>query len=221
VGVLRGVGARTLPILEGLGLRTVADLRRLTVTELQQHLGPHVATSLYQQARGIASVRVGEHGPRKSLSKETTSAQDVTDPRVLRDTLRTLAATVAATARQEGIAGRTVVLKIRFQGFETHTRQQRLIHCSGDARTLFATACTLYEAGRWRGRAVRLIGLGIADLGPPDPIQPDLFDEGAHRPTDDDRERRLAVAIDRIQARFGADAVRQGMPADHREPVHD
>jgi DNA polymerase-4 len=74
VGVLRGVGPRTLPLLERLGLRTVADLRRSSLTELQRYLGPRAATSLYQQARGIASDRVGERSPRKSLSKETTFA---------------------------------------------------------------------------------------------------------------------------------------------------
>ena len=169
VGILRGVGPRTLPILERLGLCTVADLRRLSVAELQRHLGPRAAASLYQQARGIASDRVGEQGPRKSLSKETTFGQDVTDARVLHDTLRDLAAEVAAAARKEGIAGRTVILKIRFAGFETHTRQRRLDHRSDDARTLFAVVWALYQAGRWGGRPVRLIGLGIDDLGAPGP----------------------------------------------------
>jgi DNA polymerase-4 len=68
---------------------------------------------------------------------------------------------------------------------------------------------------------VRLIGLAIADLGPPDRIQPDLFDEDAPRPPDNARERRLAAMIDQIQGRFGADAVRHGMPVDHREPADD
>ena len=221
VGVLRGVGPRTLPILERLGLRTVADLRRLSVTELHRHLGPRAATSLYQQARGIASDRVGDHGPRKSLSKETTFGQDVTDPRVLSDTLRDVAAEVAAAARREGIAGRTVVLKIRFAGFETHTRQRRLDHRSDDARTLFAVAWALYQAGRWEGRPVRLIGVGIGDLGAPDPVQPDLFEEGAARPADGERARRLAATLDRIEARFGRDALRRGLKGDDRETERD
>ena len=61
----------------------------------------------------------------------------------LRYTLRALAAEVAAAARQEHIAGRTVTLKIRFCGFETHTRQRRLPRHSDDARTLFAAAWSL------------------------------------------------------------------------------
>ena len=220
VGVLRGVGRRTLPLLTRLGLRTVADLRRLSLTRLQAELGPRAAASLYQQARGIASDRVGECAARKSLSKETTFGVDVVDPQVLRDTLRGLAAEVAAAARQEGIAGRTVTLKIRFRGFETHTRQRRLPRRSDDARTLFAAAWSLYETGRWQGKPVRLIGLGISDLGTPEPVQPDLFDEGPARPADSERERRLTVAVERIHARFGAGALRRGLSAtDQMDPT--
>ena len=211
VGILRGVGSRTLPILKRLGLNTVADLRGLSLTQLQAQLGPRAATGLYQQARGIASDRVGECTARQSLSKETTFGVDVTDPGVLRDTLRGLAAEVAAAARQEGIAGRTMTLKIRFCGFETYTRQRRLPRHSDDARTLFAAAWSLFEAEHWQGKPVRLIGLGIADLGTPEPVQPDLFDDAAERPADSERERRLTVAVDRIHARFGACALHRGL----------
>ena len=131
----------------------------------------------------------------------------------LRYTLRALAAEVAAAARQEHIAGRTVTLKIRFCGFETHTRQRRLPRHSDDARTLFAAAWSLYEAGHWQGKPVRLIGLGIADLGNPAPVQSDLFDGAAERPVDNDRERRLTVAVDRIHARFGVGALHRGLSA--------
>ncbi|WP_295457914.1 hypothetical protein [uncultured Thiodictyon sp.] len=221
VGVLRGVGSRTRPILKRLGLRTVADLRGLSLTQLQAHLGSRAATNLYQQARGIASDRVGERAVRQSLSKETTFGVDVTDPGVLRDTLRGLAVEIAAAAREETIAGRTVTLKIRFCGFETHTRQRRLPRRSDDARTLFAAAWSLFEAGRWQGKPVRLIGLGIADLGTPGPVQPDLFDGAAERPADSERERRLTVTVDRIHARFGAGALHRGLSVtDPVDPAH-
>jgi nucleotidyltransferase/DNA polymerase involved in DNA repair len=91
VGVLRGVGSRTLVRLERLGIHTVADLRARSPAELQRHLGSRAAVGLHQQAHGIASDQVGERAPRKSLSRETTFGRDILDPRILRQTLRELA----------------------------------------------------------------------------------------------------------------------------------
>ena len=64
---------------------------------------------------------------------------------------------------------------------------------------------------------VRLIGLGIAELGPPEPVQPDLFYDGAQRPLDNERERRLTATVDRIHARFGFEALRRGLTASPQE----
>ena len=89
VGVLRGLGAKTLPKLTRVSIGTVADLRRLSLEQLQALVGARAAVDLYQQARGIASDRVGDGAGRKSLSKETTFGTDVGDPRLLRDTLAT------------------------------------------------------------------------------------------------------------------------------------
>jgi DNA polymerase-4 len=210
VTVLRGLGAKTLPKFASRGIRTVADLRRLSLEQLQARVGARTAADLYQQARGIASDRVGDGAGRKSLSKETTFAADVSDPRRLRDTLANLAAEVARLARREGLAGQIVTLKIRFQGFETYTRQQRLDHPSQDDRTLLATAWSLYEAADLPRKPVRLIGLGISDLGPPQPVQQDLFDGGPNRTLDSARDRSLNATLDRINARFGPGALRRG-----------
>jgi DNA polymerase-4 len=103
-----------------------------------------------------------------------------------------------------------VTFKIRFRGFETHTRQQRLPQPSDDARTLRAAAWSLHEQGRWPDKPVRLVGLGISELGPPPPVQGDLFSGGPDRGHDSAEDRRLNATLDRINQRFGAGAVRRG-----------
>jgi DNA polymerase-4 len=155
VGVLRGVGSRTRPKLERLGTHTVADLRGWPPAALQDLAGPRLALDLYRQAHGIASDRIGERALRKSLSRERTFGQDVADVGAVRANLVELAQQVAAAARQEGLAGRVLRLKIRFHGFETHTRQRQLGWRCHEPVMLTAAAWSLYENGDWHGRPIR------------------------------------------------------------------
>ena len=103
--VLRGVGVKTAPRLQRLGLETVGDVRRLSLEVLRRQLGATVGTEVHLQARGIADHRVYPASTRKSISKETTFAEDVTDPAVLRDTLLWAAQEVGYLARHQDLKG--------------------------------------------------------------------------------------------------------------------
>jgi DNA polymerase-4 len=208
VSVLRGVGPRTLPRLQRLGIRTVADLRRQPPAALQGAVGANQTRHLLEQAHGLAAAEVYPDTARKSISKETTFGTDQTEPALLHATLRDLAAEVAATARRERVAGGVVTLKVRYQGFETHGRQRRLVEPTDSETVLLAQAWSLFEHGRLPRRPVRLIGVGLAQLGPPVPHQPDLFEAAAA----DGRDRRLAATLDAVNARFGDGVLRRGVP---------
>ena len=64
--VLRGVGVKTAPRLQRLGLETVGDVRRLSLEALRRHLGARAGTEVHLQARGIADDRVYPVSERKS-----------------------------------------------------------------------------------------------------------------------------------------------------------
>jgi DNA polymerase-4 len=210
LGVLRGVGSKTAPRLQRLGLATVADVRRIPLVELRQHLGARAGTELHLQAQGIADDRVYPASERKSISKETTFAEDVNDAAVLRDTLLWAAQEVGYLARHEGRAGSVVTLKIRFHGFETHTRSRTLNAPTADDTALHRAAWALFEAEVWAGKPVRLIGLGLsgwaADLG----MQPDLF-AAADMPEPHPRDSRLAETLDAIRRKFGSGYIQRGL----------
>jgi len=207
VSVLRGVGPRTLSKLQRLGIRTVADLRRQPPVTLQIAVGAQQARHLLAQSQGLASSEVQPDRARKSISKETTFAQDQTSPVLLHETLRGLAAEVAATARRHQVAGRVITLKVRYQGFETHGRQRRLSQSTDSERVLLAEAWSLFQHGRLPRLPVRLIGVGLTELGPPLPEQPDLFEAEAAGA----REHRLAAVVAAVNTRFGSGALRLGL----------
>lgn len=206
VGNLRGVGPRMGALLAGLGLTTVERLRAVPLEALQAQLGGRAALSLWQQARGIAPDRVGRTAPRKSMSREITFPADVSDVLVLEETLARLVDEVACIASREGVGGGVLTLKIRFRGFETHTRQRRLVARTDDAGVLVVAARALLRQGGQPGRPVRLVGVGLSDLGPVAPVQGDLF-----AAAEDVRGRRIAQTLEQINARFGPGALRRGV----------
>lgn len=213
LSVLRGVGNKTRPRLEGLGLKTVGDVRRLPLEVLRRHLGAQAGTQVHLQARGIADDRVYPKGERKSISKETTFAEDVSDHGLLRDTLRWAASEVGYLARHEGLRGSVVTLKIRLHPFDTHTRSRGLALPTANDLEMFRSAWSLYESGPWTDKPVRLIGLGLSGWETDTGLQLDLF--GADNPAPRPGQEHLDATLDAIRDRFGRGTIQRGLKPRH------
>ena len=218
VANLRGLGRQTQKIFTRLGIKTVEQLRDVPLRTLEQHLGTKATASFQQQALGIASSEVIPGRERKSISKETTFEEDVRQQDTLHDALHNLAAQVAATARREQLSGSVVTLKIRFTGFETHTRQHKLPVPTHDERVILGEAWALFLNGNLPRKPVRLIGVGISGWQQVEskPLQADLFDQPQKREMDN----RLLETIDRVADRFGKGMLQLGCTAknDKCEP---
>jgi len=210
VSNLRGLGKRTQPIMDQLGIKTVADLRGTPLSKLQEYLGDSAAEKFQRQAQGIASDEIIPQRQRKSISKENTFGKDVTDQRRLHDTLRELAAGVARTARREGLAGTVVTLKIRFTGFETHTRQKTLPAPTHDERVMLSTAWSLYKEGHLPSKPVRLIGVGISGWSAEIATQADLFEQPEQH-IQNHKDQKILDAIDTVTEKFGKPILQVGL----------
>ncbi|MBK1634035.1 hypothetical protein CKO31_25610 [Thiohalocapsa halophila] len=210
LSVLRGVGAKTAARLQRVGLKTVGDVRGLSLEALRRHLGARAGTQAHVQVQGIADDRVYPAGERKSISKETTFSEDVTDPVVLQDTLRWAAQEVGYLARHAGRKGLVVTLKIRFRPFETHTRSRTLKAPTDYDLELYRVAWALFQAESWAGRPVRLIGIGISGWDQAQAsVQRDLFD--ADPAEADPALARVDTTLDAIQDRFGRGTIQRGL----------
>ncbi len=210
VASLLGLGRQTQKVFSRLGIKTVAQLRSVPLRYLEEQLGNRAAANFHEQALGIASAEVVPDRARKSISKETTFEADVLDQNTLHAVLRGLAAEVAATARREKLSGSVVTLKIRFAGFETHTRQHKASAPTHDERVILREAWTLFLHSKLPRKPVRLIGVGISDWqqAEPESAQADLFDQPQERAKDD----RLLETLDRVTDRFGKGMLQVGCP---------
>lgn len=202
IEMLWGIGPRTRERLQPLALRTIGDLARLSDSQLTEEFGPH-GIDLAARARGEDDRPVEEGREARSMSSETTFARDVADGAILNAKLRELSDDVGARLREAGMAGTTVRLKLRWPDFTTLTRQVSLQQPTDQDGEIYAAARGLFERVWKPGRKVRLIGVGVANLG--DRMrQLGLFDASWQQ------DGRLLAAIDAIRARYGRDAVRRG-----------
>lgn len=206
VANLRGLGRETQKVFARLGIETVSQLRVVPIRYLEEQLGKKSAAGFRDQAHGIASAEVVPGRQRKSISKETTFQEDVRDQDILHDVLRRLAAEVAATARREGLTGSVVTLKIRFTGFETHTRQHKLASPTHDDRVILREAWALLVHSKLQKKPVRLIGVGISEWQRVESTQVDLFDQPQKR----ERDERLLKTLDLAADRFGKGVLQLG-----------
>ena len=213
IGNLRGLGKQTQKSFSRLGIHTVADLRVFPQQRLIDALGARAAESFRRQAFGTGSSDIVPQRGRKSISKETTFGNDVTDPDRLHDTLLGLSAGVARTARNEDLAGSVVTLKIRFTGFETYTRQKKLSAATNDEREILRTAWRLFLDSKLPKKPVRLIGVGISQWEKNSAIQSDLFDQ----PAEHEQDQKLLETIDDVAAKFGTGKLQIGMARKLRD----
>ncbi len=197
VSRLWGVGPRVRQALADYGVTTIGQLAAVPAATLRRRFGRH-GVDLGQRARGIdPSPVVPGHAP-KSIGHEHTFNTDVTERTGLDGTLLWLSESVAGRLRRHHMAAGGVQLKLRYEGFETLTRQATLPHPTTDAQVLLGVIHRLLDRTLQPGRAVRLIGMTAISLV--DAQQLTLFDDGL-------RVQRLAEATDAVRDKFGDRAI--------------
>jgi len=209
--VLWGVGAHTQQRLQALGIRTVGDLQRTPASLLRASLG-FAAESLTRLSRGLDDRPVHTSRQTKSIGRETTFEQDTADREFLARTIGVLAEDVARTLRAEGLAGRTVTLKVRYANFHTLTRNLTLPAPTNAGAVLYRAAARLLERVGVPVPAVRLVGVSISGLSTARLAQVPLF-------APDDPNALIDEVVDAINERFGDRTIRPARDLDPDDPA--
>lgn len=206
VRVLHGVGAKSAEKLEAVGLYTVRDIRS-NRPRVKSMFGKHGA-QIVQLADGIDNRVVTPYyeAEAKSIGREHTFQQDITDFLYLRDVLVLLARDLSTKLRFAGRYCRTITLKVTYANMNAITRSK-----SGDATN---SAGDIYRVatdflGAIEKRPIRLIGISLDNLCEEAHQQLTLEDIG--KVQKDDRKTGLNNRLLTLQRKYGADVVKTGM----------
>ncbi len=202
---LWGVGKKTLPHLELLGVHTIGDLCRFPLEFLEKKFGKQ-GRHMYFCARGEDRRDVEVVVSEKSIGNESTFSYDLSDLNSIKQELLFLTTKVGERLRRKGYRGSTVTLKIKYYDFKSITRSCTLPQASNDSAEIYAAILRLLpktEAGK---KAVRLAGLSMGKLRTEDtPCQLDLFG-GAEK----QQRQHLTHAMDEINQRYGSLTIKPG-----------
>jgi DNA polymerase-4 len=200
-------GPKTRESLKPLGVKTIGDLAALSPYVLKSRLGSH-GEALHQYARGIDDREVEPPQEAKSISRETTFAEDTLDIAFLKATLRYQSERVGAELRCGGRRARCVTLKLRYSDFETVSRSRTLKETVADDQAIFDVGAELLDkALAQRKRPVRLVGIGVSGLAGGE-RQLSMLDASA------ERREQLTQAIDKLRQRYGFSSIQRYAEAE-------
>lgn len=206
VATIPGVGGQTFRTLSRVGIRRIQTLAEMPVELLDRLLGRNGRT-IWERANGIDPRPVVPYREQKSIFAERTFERDTMDIDYVKSLLVRLVEDLAFELRKSKKLTSVVTVRIRYNNFDTHTRQRQVSYTATD-QLLIRTAHELFDQLYTRRMRLRLVGVKFSGLVSGHP-QIDLFEDSAD-------QIALNQAMDRVRKKFGKGAVRWGGMADGR-----
>jgi len=201
VSRLWGVGEVTEKKLKLLQVDSVGKLRQIDPYTLERTLGK-AAIELYNLAWGRDERPVIPDREAKSIGNEDTFETDIEQPDEIRTKLLDLAERVGWRVRKEGLAGKTITLKVRFSSFRTITRSVTLQDPVALDEVIYEIALQLMDKIIVK-EGIRLLGVSVSNFSQRS-TQLCLFNEVT------EKREKIASTMDELKARFGTEIVKRG-----------
>jgi DNA polymerase IV len=206
-----GIGPKTAERIQGLGVRTIGQLRAISPDVLRLRIGDE-AEHYQRLAAGVDDRPVTPDRDAKSIGQEQTFGHDLADPAAIRAVMLEQVEQVGSRLRRYGLRARTVTVKIRFGEFQTITRRTTLAEPADTTAAIWSAARGLFDHWAEREfRPVRLIGVTAGNFAGDDG-QLQLFGDPAG-----EKQRKVDGVVDDIHRKFGRAAIRRAGAEGPRE----
>lgn len=204
IGKLPGVGAKTEAELTGRhGLRWIGDVLTRSDAELEAIFG-RGWREMQRAARGEDDRPVEtESDDAKSYSQQETFGRDLADAAEVERTLKGMVDDLLAKVRRDGKRVRTMTLKVRYPDFSQESHGQSLATATDLEAPFYPLVAPLLRAAWRKRRPLRLVSVRFSNVEEGGG-QLEMFAEN------DEKRRRLAQVLDRINRAGHGPVVRHG-----------
>ncbi|EJF33986.1 DNA-directed DNA polymerase [Weissella koreensis KCTC 3621] len=163
---IRGIGKKTIPKMNDLGIYNGYDLYQQSQATLIDHFG-RAGFDFYQRIRGVDDREVEWKRERKSIGNERTYGPFLSEEADVFEAFHHLANLLETSVQQEKKHGKTLVLKVRDSEFKTETRRRtNLDFMENKADLFYDLALELWDELGGFQEPIRLLGLTMTNLAP-------------------------------------------------------
>ena len=163
---INGIGPKAETKLAQHDIHTIGDLAQHDRLWLMQHFGKSYGAWLHDAAHGKDDRPIETESEPVSISRETTFEQDlhaVRDREALSAIFTKLCEQVAADLQRKGYVGKTIGIKLRYDNFQSVTRDQTLDHHIHQATAIRQAAGQCLKRVDLT-RRLRLFGVRVGSL---------------------------------------------------------
>jgi len=203
-----GVGAQAMKQMASLQIETLWDVRHFDPDLLNRKFGK-MGSRLSRLCRGIDDTPIEPRSIRKSISSETTLADDISDPAGVKKILLAHAHRVGRDLRKKNWICRHVSIKIKFSDFSQITRGRKTKTWISSSNAIFDEAGALFDKVNIQ-KKIRLLGVGVSNFKhKSEPVQMNLI------PDDGEKIHKqwesVDAAVDSVLLKFGSDLVQKAV----------
>jgi DNA polymerase-4 len=160
-GLVPGIGPKTVVKLEGMGIRTLAELRAHDPAALERAFGPRMGHWLPARARFEDETPISVAREIRSQSTEITFDVDVAGQEEMATHIASLSKELCRRLRSRDLEGRTIGIKVRLDDWTNATRAHTVEEPTNDPAVVTPIALGLLRAYA-PPRPVRLLGVRVA-----------------------------------------------------------
>ena len=163
---INGIGPKAEAKLQAHGIHTIGELAACERDWLTKHFGKSYGAWLFDAAHGVDDRPVVTESEPVSMSRETTFEKDLHvqhDRAALGDIFTRLCQQVAADLQRKGYVGKTIGIKLRFDNFQSVTRDNTLAFFTADPLAIRQAAGQCLKRIEFK-RRIRLLGVRVGSL---------------------------------------------------------
>jgi DNA polymerase-4 len=163
---INGIGPKADAKLQAHGIHTIGELAARDQQWLMDHFGQSYGAWLFAASHGVDDKPVVTVSEPVSMSRETTFEKDLhvrQDKAALGDIFTRLCQQVAADLQRKGYVGKTIGIKLRFDNFQSVTRDSTLDVFTADAKAIRQAAGLCLKRVEFK-RRIRLLGVRVGSL---------------------------------------------------------